>query len=173
MENKVLFTETQRFRQWWFWLVLVLINRINIWFLIKKYVYKETFTNSAYHNSSGLEFATLITLLVTILILIIKLETIIQTDQIEIRFFPFHLSFRKYPNNTIESAFVRTYNPITEYGGWGIRLGLFGKGKAFNVSGNQGIQLVFNGGRKLLIGTQKPDEASAVLQKAGYLKAEL
>jgi len=173
MENKVLFNETQRFRQWWLWLVLVFINWINIWFLIKKYVYKETFTNSAYHSYSGSWFGIIITLLVTILILIIKLETIIQTDQIEIRFFPFHLSFRKYPNNTIELAFVRKYNPITEYGGWGIRLGLFGKGKAFNVFGNRGIQLVFKGGRKLLIGTQKPDEASAVLQKAGYLKAEL
>ncbi len=164
MENKVLFTETQRFQQWWLWLILIFINGLNVWFLIRKYVYKESFTSTAYHTYTGGEIAALITLLVTVFVLMMKLETVIQTDQIEIRFFPFHLSFRKYPNNTIESAFVRTYNPIAEYGGWGIRLGLFGKGKAFNVFGNQGIQLVFNGGRKLLIGTQNPDEATIAIQ---------
>jgi hypothetical protein len=51
-----------------------------------------------------------------------------------------------------------------------LRYGLSAKGKAYNVSGNQGIQLVFKDGNSLLIGTQKPNEASAALQKAGFLK---
>ncbi len=173
MKDEVLFTEKQRFRQWWLWLILVLINGISIWFLIEKYVYKKPFPDTAYHSYSGGEIAFLITLLVTVLLLMIKLETVIKTDQIEVRFFPFHLSFRRYPNNTIESALVRTYKPLAEYGGWGIRIEFIGKGKAFNISGNQGIQVVFKDGSKLLIGTQKPIEASAALQKAGYLKAEV
>jgi len=164
METEVLFKETQRLRQWWLWLILLFINGLNIWFVIKKYLYKEVFTNTAYHSYAGAEIATLITVLVTVLLLTMKLETIIQTDRIKVRFFPFHLSFKQYLAGTIRAAYIRNYKPILEYGGWGIRFGLFGKGKAFNVSGNHGIQLVFKDESKLLIGTQKPQEAEVALK---------
>lgn len=97
MENQVLFTETQRFRQWWLWLILVLINVINFWFLIEKYVYKKPFPDTAYHRYSGGGIAALITILVTGFILMLKLQTIIKSDQIEVRFFPFHLKCKSYP----------------------------------------------------------------------------
>lgn len=56
-----------------------------------------------------------------------------------------------------------------DYGGWGFRFGLFGKGRALNVSGNKGIQLVLTDGTRLLIGTNKPDEARQALQLIGHL----
>jgi hypothetical protein len=56
---------------------------------------------------------------------------------------------------------VRTYRPIRDYGGWGIRYGR--NGKAYNVSGNRGVMLEFSHGQKLLIGSQKPgDLANAI-----------
>ncbi|MBE9601319.1 hypothetical protein [Pedobacter sp. MC2016-24] len=67
-------------------------------------------------------------------------------------------------------SFVRKYSPLTEYGGWGIRFGLFGQGNAFNVSGNEGLQLEFNDHTKLLIGTKKPAELTETLNKIGQLK---
>jgi len=57
-------------------------------------------------------------LLLTLSFYLFKLETIIKTDGIYVRFFPFHIAYRKYDWNTISQAFVRKYNPITEYGGW-------------------------------------------------------
>lgn len=62
---------------------------------------------------------------------------------------------------------MRTYSPIKEYGGWGYRITLK-NGKAFNVTGNKGIQLVLKSGKKLLIGTQQESEASLVINR--YLK---
>ncbi|MEO0075774.1 MAG: hypothetical protein ABIK31_06695 [candidate division WOR-3 bacterium] len=59
---------------------------------------------------------------------------------------------------------------MTEYGGWGLRLGLFGKGTAFSVSGNKGLQLEFTDNKKLLIGTNKLDELTETLKKIGQLK---
>jgi len=59
------------------------------------------------------------------------------------------------------------YYPISEFGGWGLRGGFFfnkGKEKAVNVSGDIGIQLIFKNGKKLLIGTQKKEEAKRVLE---------
>lgn len=172
MDQQILFKERQGFKQWWLWMILIFINGFSVWVLIKKYFHKQPFGDTDYHTYSGAEIPIVVVVLVTILFLITKLETVIQTDKIEVRLFPFQLSFKQYPSNTIKSAFVRTYKPLAEYGGWGMRIDLFGKGEALNVYGDQGIQLVFTNGSKLLIGTQKPDEASAILQKAGYLQPE-
>ena len=60
----------------------------------------------------------------------------------------------------------RTYRPIREYGGWGVRKGLFGRGKAFNVSGNRGVQLVFTDGRRFLIGSRRADELARAIAAA-------
>ena len=38
-----------------------------------------------------------------------------------------------------------------------------GKGKAFNIKGNMGLQLQFKDGKKLLIGTQKEEEIKQFL----------
>jgi hypothetical protein len=59
---------------------------------------------------------------------------------------------------------------LTEYGGWGLRLGILGKGTAFNVSGDKGLQLEFIDNKKLLIGTKKPEELTETLNKIGQLK---
>ena len=47
-----------------------------------------------------------------------------------------------------------------------------GKGEALNVSGNKGLQLQLEDNRRLLIGTNQPDELNAVLIKLGQLKPE-
>jgi hypothetical protein len=56
---------------------------------------------------------------------------------------------------------------LKEYGGWGIRMGR--NNKAYNVSGNIGIQIIFNDESKLLIGTNEPEEIANVLLRLGKL----
>ncbi|MGI4862562.1 MAG: hypothetical protein ACRYFZ_01470 [Janthinobacterium lividum] len=55
----------------------------------------------------------------------------------------------------------RTYSPLGDYGGWGIR-GL-PSNLAYNVWGQAGLQLIFQSGNKLLLGTQQPEELRKVL----------
>jgi hypothetical protein len=43
-----------------------------------------------------------------------------------------------------------------------------GGNRALNMSGNKGIQLVTIDGLKMLIGTQKADEVTQILQKHGW-----
>ena len=90
-----------------------------------------------------------------------KLETAVRPDGLHARFFPLHLRFRHFPFATIESATARTYKPVREYGGWGLRG--WGRNRAWNMSGNQGVQLVFRDGRRLLLGSQRARELAAVL----------
>ena len=88
---------------------------------------------------------------------VLKLETEVRPDGLYIRYFPFHIHFKRFSTDDLSEYYARTYRPIWEYGGWGIRYS-FGKGKAYNVSGNKGVQLVFKSGKRLLIGSQRAEE---------------
>jgi len=103
----------------------------------------------------------LFTLGFTYLFYSLKLITEVRNDGLYIRFFP--LSHRIIPFENIKYCEVRTYRPIKEYGGWGIRYGR--KGKAYNVSGNRGVQLKLSEGKPLLIGSQKPEELARTINK--------
>ena len=70
---------------------------------------------------------------------------------------------RTIPFSQIVKAETKRYRPILEYGGWGVR-GI-APVKAFNVSGNQGVLLSLTGGQSLMIGSQRPDQLAAALQR--------
>ena len=93
------------------------------------------------------------------------MTTEISEQGVLVRVRPFHRKDRSYEWSEIESCHVRKYSPLGEYGGWGIRFG--SRGRAFNVSGNMGLQLVFHDGKRLLIGTRKPDEIRETLIELG------
>ena len=104
-----------------------------------------------------------------------KLSTRIDEYGIHYKFFPFHLSFKTIKWSSITNAFIRNYDPIGEYGGWGLKGGALwnsSKGKAINVSGDLGNQLELKDGKKLLIGTQKKFEAENIISqyKTKFLK---
>lgn len=168
MDDSTLFTERQHFRQSWLWLILIGINGLFIYGIIQQVVNGQQWGTRPM-SDTGLFIFFGLTLLLTLLFAAFRLDTIIKQDGIYVRFFPIHLTFRKYSWDNIERSFVKQYNPIMDYGGYGLRLGLFGKGRALNVSGNKGIQLVFTDGTRLLIGTNKPDEARQALQQLGHL----
>ncbi|MHC4396041.1 MAG: DUF6141 family protein [Planctomycetota bacterium] len=93
---------------------------------------------------------------IAVLFAALKLETEVRGDGLYIRFYPFHLKFKRFGVEELSEYYAREYRPILEYGGWGIRYGR--KGKAYNVSGNKGVQLVFKNGKRLLIGSQREKE---------------
>jgi len=167
MDNEILFTEKQRFHQWWLWLILLGINGFLLFGVFKQVVGGQQFGDKPM-NDVSLLIVTGIVIIITILLISFRLETIIKKDGIYVRFFPFYLKFEHYTWEELTKSFIRQYSPLAEYGGWGLRMGF--KGEAFNVSGNKGLQLEFKSKRKLLIGTRKPEELIAVLNKMGQLK---
>ncbi|QCX52348.1 hypothetical protein [Elizabethkingia sp. JS20170427COW] len=166
IENEILFKEKQKFQQWWIWLILLGVNLLFIVGAVIQIGMKRPFGNQPM-SDTGFLWVTAFTIAVSILFLNFKLETRITKEGIYVRFFPFHLKFKYYSWREITKAYIRSYSPISDYGGWGIRLGLSGKGNAYNVSGNQGLQLEFADRKNLLIGTQKPEELSLLLEQLG------
>jgi len=63
--------------------------------------------------------------------------------------------------SAIDNAEPVTYSPLKDYGGWGIRYGA--KGKAYNVSGNQGVVITLETGQSILIGSQRHEELSSLI----------
>jgi hypothetical protein len=154
-----MFTETQRFTQWWLWLIL-----IGVWAsMIYSFVSAPPQTNAAAYVSFG------IGVLLPLLFWQMKLTTLITEDGIYVRFFPFHFKEKFFPWETITSSYVRSYSPLMEYGGWGIKYSFKGNGLVYNTAGNVGLQLYFKEGDPILIGTQKGEEIKQVLAALGHL----
>ena len=167
--NESVFCEKQSFRQWWLWTILFLLNAMCLFTAIWQLSGRKPIGDNPISNG-GILFVTGIVLVLTSFIYSIHLETRIGQDGISVRFYPFHLTFKHYPWERISKAYVRRYSALWEYGGWGLRTDFFGRGEAFNVSGNYGLQLEFTSGRKLLIGTQLPDKMEEALKKIEDLK---
>lgn len=166
MNDSILFSETQRFRQWWLWACLFALDGLFIFGIYEQILNGRAFGDKP-ASDAGLIFFSLIPFLLTAFFLMLRLETIVKDSGIYVRFYLFHLKVKHFPWVDIDRAYIKKYNALLEYGGWGVRVG-FGKGPAYNVSGNMGLQLVFNNKEKLLIGTRRPEELSRVLQKLGY-----
>ena len=148
------FKETQRFRQWWLWLIL-----LGSWGAMVFALFMDPPKTLGSQLLVGILTISLPTFFGQM-----RLITRITTEGIYVRFIPFHFKEQFYSWDSIESAQVRTYNPLSEYGGWGIKYGFNGQGKVYNIVGDQGLQLVFKSGEKLLIGTQKPIEIQAAVR---------
>ncbi|WP_439132787.1 hypothetical protein [Polaribacter sp.] len=156
------FKEEQRFTQLWLIVLIAISLIVPIVIILQEYLKEETkmTTTQFVLTTTGILASTLF-------FFAFKLTSRIDEKGIYYKFFPFHLKFKQIMWNEISKAYVRTYDPIGEYGGWGLKGGFFwrkSKGSAINVSGDVGLQLELKSGKKLLLGTQKKTEVINVLK---------
>lgn len=145
-------------------LLAFLLFSLYQWFLAK-----DAVGNVPPEDNIGQVVVIVVVALTLLLFFLLQLNTEIDERGIHYKFLPFHLNNKTIPWNEIKECYVRTYRPLMEYGGWGYRISIQ-NGKAYNVSGNKGIQLILKSGKKILIGTQKESEAMVVITK--YQKNE-
>jgi hypothetical protein len=156
-----IFKEEQRFNQVWIIVLLAVSTLVPLAAIVSDYQ-----KNPDSFTLPNLLLILAIILIAPTLIFTIKLSTRIDEKGIYYKFFPFHLKYKQIPWEDIESAHLRTYDAISEYGGWGLKGGFFwrkSKGTAINVSGDKGLQLELKNGKKLLIGTQRTNEIQQIL----------
>jgi hypothetical protein len=90
----------------------------------------------------------------------LKLITEVHADALHIRFAP--MRTKRIAFDRIEAAEVRTFRPIRDYGGWGVR---YARGvKAYLAKGPRGVYLTMLDGRDILVGSQSPGELEAALR---------
>lgn len=81
-----------------------------------------------------------------------RLEITVTPENLVYRYWPIHVTNRTIPRSLICSAEATTYRPLRDFGGWGIRQNR--RGKAYTVSGKEGIWVTQNDGTALLLGSQ-------------------
>jgi hypothetical protein len=164
-ETDIIFQEEQKFGSWLQWLVYLCMG---VSIVITVFALIKVSGGDNPQQTSDVVLAVIVGIGVPIaiaaLFLLLKLQTEVRQDGLYIRYFPFHIHFKRFRSEDLSECYARRYRPIWEYGGWGIRYSLR-NGMAYNVSGNQGVQLVFKNGKKLLIGSQKPDELEAAIRE--------
>jgi len=169
MQGKLLFEENQGLENTWYFNMILIITIAMVGLFgygcIQQLLLGQPF-GSKPMSDTGLTIISLFvtTVLLTIVVVFKKARLTVQIDggNIMYRFPPFVRQKQTIVLRTLKQISVKQYSPVFEYGGWGYRLGI--NKKALNVAGKWGIELIFKDGYKLLLGTQKPEQARAALQ---------
>ncbi len=165
-ESNTTFHEEQQFRQTWVWIILI-VPTIILWYIaIQELIFGNIVGNSNASKEMIFVFWLGFGVLFPLFFYKLKLITQVRQDGLYIKFAPVHFSFKKIQLDDLKRHYVRTYDPIGEYGGWGIKYGK--TGKVYNVSGDRGVQLEFTNKKSLLIGSQKPEQLDSAIER--YLK---
>lgn len=155
------FKEEQGFTQLWVIILMAVSIMVPLVIIISQYI-----EDKASFSTTELLLVVSLTVLLPLIIFLFKLYTRIDEKGMHYKFVPFHLKYKSISWNEISKAYVRQYDAISEYGGWGLKGGVFwrkSKGVAINVSGDKGIQMELKSGKKILIGTQLENQAKQVL----------
>jgi len=107
-------------------------------------------------------WALVLPILAVALTVATELRVTVEPGALRIRFFPF--TTRTIERRAIAGIEARTYRPIREYGGWGLRFSR--RGRAYSISGDRGVELTLTDGRKVMIGSRRAEALAAALLRA-------
>jgi hypothetical protein len=159
-----LFREVQRFRQWFFYLPILIVTGVVWWQFIQQVIMGRPVGEEPIPNWLAWVLTMVFGLGLPAFAAVVRLITEVRAGGLSVRLFPFRAV--SIPVMGIANAESREYSPMREYGGWGIRISR-SSGRAYNAFGNQGVQLVLKDGARILIGTQQPEQLLAALRTAG------
>jgi hypothetical protein len=145
------FHEEQRFRQWWIW-TLLLIAALPV--IVVVFIRGPVLS---------VLIVPLTLLAVGVLLAFACLVVDVDRDAITVAFH-FLWPKRRIRVSDVRKAEATKYSPLLDYGGYGVRLGF--RGWAFNVSGDEGVLVETNDGSRLMIGSQRPKELEAAIERA-------
>ncbi len=159
MSGVVYFHERQRFRQSWLW-VLIAVSVVVAPLI--------AVVSSRPATTATVAVPLVMAVVLAALFALVSLETTVTSSEIAVSFHGLWPT-RKIRYDEIESYVARKYG-ILDSGGWGAHLSL--AGMTYNVSGNRGVAFALRGGRRILIGTQRPFEFVAAVRRAMAERAQ-
>ncbi|EAZ80250.1 YdbT family protein [Algoriphagus machipongonensis] len=115
----------------------------------------------------ALFFVMVIMVLVFMLLLNISLKTRIDHSGIHYKYSPFIRNWRTIPKEKIKSLQVISFNPLFDYGGWGMKRNK--TTKLYNILGDEGLLIDIGEKRKILLGTAEKRKLKSFIQ---YWKEE-
>ena len=160
--TSVRFHEEQPFRQPWLWLLILGLAALQWWGFVQQIVLGQPWGTNPAPDWMMVLLWLLIGIGMPLFFLYLRLIVTVTDEAINICFRP--LTRRTIAIADITHFEARSYAPLREYGGWGIR-GWGGK-RAYNVSGKRGVELTLADGRKVMIGSLRADELAEAVAVA-------
>ncbi|MBM3940792.1 MAG: hypothetical protein FJ318_07895 [SAR202 cluster bacterium] len=157
-----LFQERQRFDFWWLRALFLLFVALSAWSFTQQIVFGVPWGNNPAPDGWVIVLGVIWGILFPAFILSVTLRVDVRADGVRVRLFPIMWRPRVIPPGEIVAHEVVTYRPLRDYGGWGIRLGP--KGMAYNAGGNRGVMLTLARGRRVLIGSRRPEEFALAVE---------
>ena len=151
----IIFREVQYMRRVWWVLLLVLGTTALMWWgFVQQIILGIPWGNNP--SSDWMMWLLWLIFGIGFPLFFYWLQLIVEVseDSVLINYMP--LTKTSIPLADIQEAEARTYRPLQEYGGWGIRRR--SNRRAYNVSGNSGVEITLHDGRKIMIGSQKAEE---------------
>lgn len=157
---RILFEEKQRFTQWWLWTILILVallvSGIFINALYMQFVLGKPWGDKPMSDEGLIAFTLFnVTLMAVMLMVFFSSVLEVKVDKMGIvyRFFPLIRTERRIAREDIQHYEMKKYF----LRGYGIHYNLRGD-KTINVKGTSGIEITTHNGKRLLLGTQRPEE---------------
>lgn len=162
------YREEQRFTQPWIWALVLGLAALWLAISVVQLGFGIRVGNHPAPDGLLIAIGAFTVVALPLFMASLRLTVEVRDGALHVRYFPF---FRKEIRlSDIRSAEARTYRPILEYGGWGVRWAP-GRGWAYNVRGNRGVQLELANGKRLLIGSQRADELAAAIVTSSVTRA--
>lgn len=159
---QVIFREVQYPRQWWIMLIVVVVT-VMIWYVfIAQIIFGREIGEDPMPDWLAVVFWVAFGWLFPLGWLAARLELEVRPDAVHIRYVPFMARTIDY--GAIVSVQAETYQPVREFGGWGIRMWFTRRHIAYSVRGDTGVRLELHGGRTVLVGSQQPQALANAIQ---------
>lgn len=158
-DASTIFHEEQRFRQPWVWVLVLGIAAVQWWGWVQQIVLGQPFGSNPGPDWMMWLFLVLFGAGLPLFFAVLRLVVEVRDDGVWLRYIP--LTRRIITFDQIERCEPLEYQPLRQYGGWGIR-GL-GSNRAYNVSGSQGVRLHLRNGDMVLIGSQRSQELALAI----------
>ena len=156
------FREEQAFRQWWVMLLIGFVAALQWWGFIQQIVLGKPWGSNPAPDWMMVLLWLLIGIGLPVFFVCLKLIVTVTDEAIDVHYRP--LTRRTIQIADVALVRARTYSPLREYGGWGIR-GM-GSNRAYSVSGDRGVELTLVDGRKVLIGSRRADALADAIAAA-------
>lgn len=154
------FSETQRLKAWFVYVPPLVVTGY-VWYMFISQVF-EGRPQGANPIPDWLAwvFVIIFGLGFPAFLAVLRFRTEVVDRELRIRLIPFKA--RVIPLKDIETAEVRWYSAMREFGGWGIKVARDGS-RAYTATGSSGVQLTLADGRRVLLGSQRSEELEAAI----------
>jgi len=163
INDTILFNETQRYPPAWVFAIALILVAFAWYVFISQVLIGHPFGARPASNLTVWIIFLIAGVGLPLLFFVMKLVVTVSRRSIYIRFIPFLR--KEIPLSDVKACKVRTYRPIMEFGGWGIRWAS-GNRWAYTMSGSAGVQLELLSGKRILIGSRRPDELLTAVNAA-------